>query len=326
MSKRKKYIKNCEVSEVIAVKLLGYEQKISIEGKSNDLPVVLMLHGGPGSPVPFSVGGRGLYSEWTDKAIVVCWDQLGCGINNYEIDDGFHIIDFVNMTCELIDYIKQRFPANKLYLFGFSWGSVLALSAAVRMPEKLDGAFVFGQVLKNLFFNEEVGRAFDNAPQKARQTVKAILETGADCEYKVVDKNLKNLYRLLMKHTNAYSNKNSQRAPMGKIVFGLLTSPDYSFKDFQAVMKNGYIHNTTLWQELLKINLTPLLAEVKIKYCLLQGETDIVTSTANALNAVENCKNSNVSIKVVKDSGHMPSLQGMDECYNTLLRFIECEI
>lgn len=39
MSKRKKYIKNCEVSEVIAVKLLGYEQKISIEGKSNDLQI-----------------------------------------------------------------------------------------------------------------------------------------------------------------------------------------------------------------------------------------------------------------------------------------------
>lgn len=28
---------------------------------------------------------------------------------------------------------------------------------------------------------------------------------------------------------------------MGKIIGGLLTSPDYSFKDFKAMVINGYI-------------------------------------------------------------------------------------
>ncbi|MCM1306752.1 MAG: alpha/beta fold hydrolase, partial [Firmicutes bacterium] len=190
MSKRNKYIKSCEISEVTAVRLGGYEQKILIEGKSKSLPVVIMLHGGPGSPVPFSVGCRGLFPEWTDKAVMVYWDQLGCGINNYKLDDGFRIENFVDMTCDLIDYIKQRFPQNKLFLFGVSWGSVLALKAAVRVPEKLDGAFVYGQVLKNLFFNDEVARSFDNAPPKARQTVQNILEVGTNCKYEILDKNL----------------------------------------------------------------------------------------------------------------------------------------
>lgn len=324
MSKRKKYIKSCEVSEVVSVKLGGYEQKISIEGKSKNLPVVIMLHGGPGSPVPFSVGCRGLFPEWTDKAIMVYWDQLGCGINNRKLDDSFHIENFVNMTCGLVDYIKARFPENKLYLFGVSWGSILALNAAVHMSEKLDGAFVYGHVLKNLFFNEEVVRAFESSPQKARKTVRKILETGTDCEYGVLDKNLKTLYKLMNKYTNAYFNKNAKRAPViGKVLFGLLTSPDYSFKDFRAVMKNGYAYNTTLWKELLNIDLTPLLSEVKIKYLILQGETDLVTSTSNALKAVEECGNKNVTIKVVKNSGHMPSMEAMEECFNTLLKIIQ---
>lgn len=322
LSKRKNYINSCEISELTAVQLCGAEQKIAIEGKSKSLPVVLMLHGGPGSPVPFSVGCRGLFPEWTDKAILVYWDQLGCGINNCRLNDDIHIENFVQMTCDLVEYIKQRFPENKLYLFGVSWGSILALNVAVRVPEKLNGVFVYGQVLKNLFFNEEVARSFDNAPPKVRHVVKKILDTRTDCPYELLDKNLKMLYQFLSKYTNAYFNKNAKRAPIGKIIFGLLTSPDYSLKDFKAVMKNGYAGNTSLWEELLNIDLTPRLADLKVKYLLLQGETDIITSTSNVLNAVENSKNQNVTVKVIKNSGHMPSAAAMDECLETLLQFI----
>lgn len=320
---RKKYIESCEISETAYVELGGFKQKIAIEGRNKSLPVVICLHGGPGSPVPFSVGCRGLFPEWTDKAIMVYWDQLGCGANNYKIDDGFKSENFADMTCDLVTEIKKKFPENKLYLFGVSWGSILALKCAVRMPENLDGVFVYGQVLKNLFFNEEVASAFNSAPRKARQRVQKILETGTDCDYKILDKNLKTLYKLLSKYTDAYFNKNSERMRTGAIIKGLLTSPDYSFKDFTAIMKNGYRGNTSLWTELLKTDLTPLLSEVKVKYLLLQGDSDIITSTQNVLKAVENCNNENMSVKVVKNSGHVPSAAAIVECFKTLLQFVQ---
>ncbi|MDE6586384.1 MAG: alpha/beta fold hydrolase [Clostridia bacterium] len=323
MSERKNYIKSCEVSEVTELTLGGYKQKVLIEGKSKNLPVVIVLHGGPGSPVPFSVGCRGLFPEWTSKAVMVFWDQVGCGANNCKIDDSFKIENFVDMTRDLVAEIKERFPENKLYLFGISWGSILALKTALRVPEKLDGVFVYGHVLKNLFFNEEIASAFSSAPHKARQTVQKILETGTDCEYAVLDKNLKVLYKLLNKHTDAYYNKNAKPAPIGKIVKGLLTSPDYSFKDFKAVMKNGYANNTTLWRELLNLDLSPLLSEVQVRYLILQGDTDYVTSTKTVLETVENCNNKNVTVKVVKNAGHMPSADAMEECFNTLVQFIQ---
>ncbi len=40
MSNRKKYIKSCEISEIVTVRLCGFEQKILIEGKLKNLPVV----------------------------------------------------------------------------------------------------------------------------------------------------------------------------------------------------------------------------------------------------------------------------------------------
>ena len=147
MSKaRKKYIRDCEVSSLLTLTLGGYPQRVLLEGYKKDLPVVIALHGGPGSPVPFGIGCRGLFPEWTEKAIIVFWDQLGCGANDYKIDDNFKIENFVDMTVDLITEIKARFPQNKLYLFGVSWGSILALEAAVKVPEKLNGAFVYGQI------------------------------------------------------------------------------------------------------------------------------------------------------------------------------------
>lgn len=317
---RRAYISSCEVSEIAEVTLGGYSQKIAIEGKSKSLPVVITLHGGPGSPVPFSVGCRGLFPEWTDAAVMVYWDQLGCGINNAAVD-GLDTEAFVNMTVDLVGEIKKRFPENKLYLFGISWGSVLALKTAVRVPELLNGVLVYGQVLKNLFFNDEVLSAFESAPKGKRLVVHNIIKTNTDCEYKVLDANMKKLYKLLKKHTNAYTNKNSKPLAVGKIVKGLIASPDYTFKDFKAIVNNGYRQNEILWRELLDADLTDELSNVRVKYLLLQGDTDIITSTKFLLS--ENFGNENVTVRVIKNSGHIPSAAAMEECFETLKQFIQ---
>lgn len=144
---RKSYILSCEISSIENVKLGGYQQKIAIEGKEKNLPVLICLHGGPGLPMPFAVGSRGLFPDITDCFIMVYWDQLGCGINNYKIDNSFTIEHFVEMTVDLIKEIRMRFPQNKLCLFGMSWGSILALHSAIRVSELLDGVVTYGQIV-----------------------------------------------------------------------------------------------------------------------------------------------------------------------------------
>ena len=53
--RRKQIIESNEVSQIFTFTLGGIPQKVLIEGKKKDLPVVIALHGGPGSPIPFSV-------------------------------------------------------------------------------------------------------------------------------------------------------------------------------------------------------------------------------------------------------------------------------
>ena len=120
------------------------------------MPIIITLHGGPGTPIPFSVGCRGLFPEFTDNFIMVYWDQLGCGINNYEIDDTFSIDSYVQMTEELVELVKKKFPNNKVMIFVTSWGSILSAKLLERNPHVVDAVIACGQIVKNVFICDEV--------------------------------------------------------------------------------------------------------------------------------------------------------------------------
>ncbi len=308
--KRKAYIEACEISLVESVKLGGYDQKITIEGKSKDLPIVICLHGGPGSPIPFSVGCRGMFPEFTDKFILVYWDQLGCGINNRPIGDDFTIEHFVKMTIDLIKYLRERFPNNKLFLFAMSWGSILSMRSAVQVPNLLDGVVVCGQVLTSPMLSSE---AFDtirlsNAPKKAKDFAANLQQQNKN---NLSLKDMMKLSKIIRKYTDGYNNHNTKPAPTGDIIKGLLTSPDYKFKDFIAVVKNGYSKNQSLLKEMANTDLKSDFAKVSIPYKVFQGDTDIVTSTKEVTNFIDNSGNKNISYTIIKNVGHFPTLDTM---------------
>lgn len=312
--KRKDIGTNNEISDLVSLSLNGYEQKILIEGKSRTLPVVITLHGGPGTPIPFSVGCRGLFPKFTDNFIMVYWDQLGCGINNRIIDDSFSIDDFVKMTEDLIKEIKKRFVDNKLLIFSTSWGSILSAKLLERNPNAADGVIASGQIIKNVFLCEEVMNELDKS-KISRKKMDKIRTVTVD---NYSGKDLQLISTSLRKYTNAYQNKIGAKAPMGSIIKGLLTSPDYKFKDFKAIMVNGYMKNNSLWKEILRIDLSEILGGVEIPYLLLQGDTDIVASTQTAKSLVSNFNNPNLRIQVISNTGHMPGVEMMEALMRVL--------
>lgn len=308
MSKRKKYIKSCQVSEIKTYNLNGYEQKVLFEGKDRTSPIIIYLHGGPGSPIPFCAGSRGLFPEITDCFIMVYWDQLGCGINDHLIDDSFSVDSYVRMTVELIRAVHNDFPDNPINLFGVSWGSVLAAYAAAELPELINRVVVYGQVTKNLFFNEEVFQKLESAALNGKEREKLDHLKKID----VIEQNdIKTMAGLIRKHTEGYQAKNGGKTPMGKIIFGLLTSPDYTFKDFKAVVVNGTMKNQSLFMEIIRLDLRETLESITVPYLIIQGDTDIVTSTKYIEAFVRACENKNLHFSLLPNSGHMPGGDGM---------------
>ena len=65
------------INEELYVELNGSRQWISIYGEDAGNPVLLYLHGGPGSAT--SMYDHAFTRKWADIYTVVTWDQRGCG-------------------------------------------------------------------------------------------------------------------------------------------------------------------------------------------------------------------------------------------------------
>ena len=317
-SKRKSYISSCEISSIETVGLGGYRQKVAIESKSKDLPIVICLHGGPGSPIPFSVGCRGLFPDITDRLIMVYWDQLGCGINNREIDNSFTIEHFVNMTVDLVKEIRARFPENKLYLFGMSWGSILALHSAIQASDLIDGVVTCGQVVTAPMLSDSAFETIEasSAPAKKKRLARELKLRRTHLSLKEMTA----LSKIIRKYTDGYNNRAAKSAPVGAIIKGLLTSPDYRFKDFIAIVKNGYAKNESLMREMATADLSTMFKDVTVPYLIFQGDTDIVTATNDVLKLLDGLKNDNVSCSVLPQAGHFPSEAAMNIIFDRICR------
>lgn len=306
--KRRAVINSNEISEIKSFKLNGHDQKVLIEGKHSKLPIVISLHGGPGAPIPFSVGCRGMFPNFTDNFIMVYWDQYGCGINNSVIDDSFTIDMFVKMSSDLIREIKNLYPNNKIYIFSISWGSILSTKLLEKDNHLVDGVVAWGQIIKNVFYNQEVYNELE-LNEKCKMYLEQIKKTDIRS---ITSKDLKLISNCLRKYTNAYNNKDGKQYSMIKFMMNLLTSPDYKLKDFKAIMVNGYIKNISLWKEILQIDLSNILSTVNIPYIILQGDTDIIASTATVKKLVSDSLNPNLKCIVINNTGHYPTTNGME--------------
>ncbi|HKK44727.1 MAG TPA: alpha/beta hydrolase, partial [Balneolaceae bacterium] len=123
------------VAEKTYVNLGGDPQYVEMTGASDQLPVLLFLHGGPGWPQTASL--RYFNSDLTKDMIVVSWDQAGCG-KSYIKDPNpknLSVASLENDAHELTQYLKNKYHKNKIFLVGFSYGSVIGLKLVKQYPE-----------------------------------------------------------------------------------------------------------------------------------------------------------------------------------------------
>lgn len=132
-----------QISDAGYVEINGIDQWITITGNRSK-PVILFLHGGPGSPL--SPYASTIYQELENEFLLVQWDQRGAG-KTYakqapeELTPAFlnkHPLSIEQMTEDgiaLTKYLLQYLGKKKLILFGTSWGSVLGVKMATDNPD-----------------------------------------------------------------------------------------------------------------------------------------------------------------------------------------------
>ena len=137
------------IASLERVMLGGVEQGMLIRGSNVDNPVLLYLHGGPGTSELGMVRQHNMPALEKHFTVVV-WDQRGAGMS-YSArhpESAMTVEQFIADTHELTQLLRQRFGQAKVYLVGHSWGSALGVLTAQRYPD-LHHAYVgVGQVVR----------------------------------------------------------------------------------------------------------------------------------------------------------------------------------
>lgn len=135
------------INESLYVDINGSRQWINIYGQKKDNPVLLYLHGGPGSAV--SVFGGAVTRKWSDVYTVVTWDQRDCG-KSYSPDQSGTPITFDLMMQdgkEMTEYLLDHLGIEKITLLGHSWGSYFGAKLVQEYPEYYDCFIGVGQLV-----------------------------------------------------------------------------------------------------------------------------------------------------------------------------------
>ena len=134
------------IASLEKVEINGSEQWISIRAKDVNNPILLFLAGGPGGSQ--LVTERRALGALEDHFVVVNWEQPGAG-------KSFHAVDISTLTPEryvtdgitLVNYLRERFDEEKVYLVGESWGSALGVWMVQRDPELFHAFIGTGQMV-----------------------------------------------------------------------------------------------------------------------------------------------------------------------------------
>ena len=161
VSKSQQPISRLHLNALARISLGGIEQAIFIQGEKESNPVLLFLHGGPGVPIIPFVQDVDAYAKLQKHFVMVYWDQRGAGYS-YHADipvESMNIAQFLADTHELVEILRTRFQASKIYLVGHSWGSLLGVLTVARYPELFYAYVGIGQAV-DLQENEHVSYQF----------------------------------------------------------------------------------------------------------------------------------------------------------------------
>ncbi|HEY2473182.1 MAG TPA: alpha/beta hydrolase [Candidatus Cybelea sp.] len=173
------------IEELRSVAVNGATQWLSIRGRDRRNPVLLYLHGGPGSPTMPEAWT--FQSPWEDYFTVVQWDQRGAG-KTYASNDPQTIAptmtaeQMISDTEYVVKYLLEHLDKQKLFALGHSWGSFLGLELARRHPNWLHAYIGTGQMIDTQR-SEAEGYEFALQTARLNSNEKAVRELQALAPY-----------------------------------------------------------------------------------------------------------------------------------------------
>ncbi len=287
----------------------GLPQKMIIRSADTLNPVLLFLHGGPGSPeFPFLQNhGSGLEDRFT----VCYWDQRGAGMSYSDQipPETMTLEQFIQDAASVSRYLISRFGQEKIYLMGHSWGTMLGSYTVKRYPELFKAYFAIGQVTEQLKA-EQI--SYDFVLQTARDIgdEKAVLdiENLGRPPYQPEDQAMEKILRerkYVTRYRGAIRSGNFYSQAVKAIFF---------FREYTVAEKINYFKGMNfsmqyLWPEVMKSNFFKQLPTQPVPVYMFQGKYDYQTVSVLAREYFDSLRAPEKRFFSFENSAHSPNFE-----------------
>lgn len=284
-SYRFRQLQGKDIEQFEMVKIGGIKQAIKIRGDRIDNPVMVYLHGGPGFPLfpfePYQEPMFRLESQFT----MVYWEQRGTGksFSRFIPRKSMNIEQFIEDTRQVVEYVRQATGAEKVFLWGHSWGSNIGALFAARYPELLHAYISTGQSV-NPFENERLAYHFVYEQAKKENNRRALrqlaridtLETGYSLRDALTVRRWVYRYGGIVKQGN-------DRPYVDMVeIEQILTAPEYSISDRLNLIMFPHFSARELWEDLKRFDLRQKAPRIEVPVYILVGKYDVIVSASLA--------------------------------------------
>jgi proline iminopeptidase len=177
------------IEEVEQLDVNGSKQWISIRGLNRANPVMLVLHGGPGSAMMGMMWGY--QKPWEDFFTVVNWDQRGVGKSFSAADSArlgktLTLEQLAQDAVVVARHIREKLGPRKMVVMGYSYGTSIGTRLVQLQPDWFSLYLGVGQMSnennEKIIYDEVVERA------KARGDTAVLRELASIAPYPPLDR------------------------------------------------------------------------------------------------------------------------------------------
>ena len=220
------------VQESYKTRIGGIDQWISVRGQAGANPMILFVHGGPASPVTPTMWQfqRPIEEYFT----VANYDQRGAGKTYGETDPEavggtIRIERYVDDAIEVAEHLRRRYGKRKLILMGHSWGTIIAMKAALKRPDLFHAYVGIGQVISTRE-NERISFDYAMAQARAHDNQEALRDLASIAPYPGKQPITRERIIVARKWPQFYGGLSAFRSSSGYFFDGPLLSPEYDGK------------------------------------------------------------------------------------------------
>lgn len=312
------------IQENYEAKIGGIKQWVYVRGQNKNNPIILFVHGGPASPMsPVMWMFQRPFEEYFT---VINYDQRASG-KTYASNDTaglastIHINQYVDDAIELTTFIEKKYQKRKVILIGHSWGTIVAMKAALKRPDLFYTYIGIGQVI-NTKDNERISfeYAVNTATQRHNDT--AVKELNSIAPYPGDKPITRERIIIARKWAQYYGGLSAYRRSSGYYFRAPLLSPVYTKDNITGIDDGNIFTLGKVLDEFLNVDFKNVKS-FPIPVFMFMGRHDYTTPSEPTAQWLQNIKAPLKKGIWFENSAHLLPLEEPGKMLVTLLNEVK---